>query len=646
MKKAYIKNIFYIIIILTGFILLIRLGLSSIIGKSNQSNNISDSLHFSHPSGIIKPAILKDVKAQLGQEPYKTFYKVYEQNTLKLEEKTDNEIENVYDIAYLSARQAFLYQMTNEKDYAEKSWKNINIILEDDEIFTNPISRGLTRATLLQQASLAYDFAYEGWDETKKKKINDLLYKVMFTTNANMGYSANYSIASNWMGVRYGSVVLTSQIWDNTETTDRSPHLPILWDSFRRLRNHLDANLYENGWNGESMGYHNYDWSFVGPAIIALQNNSSSNAFELENYAPKAINSLWGLSTSTIAIPTNNMLGVKADLSDDNLNSSLISTLAIGMRIYPEEQLPAIKWMHDYLFDPEIHYDSRGGLMYSMINYPDTIKAVNPSELGWLNYHDPEQGVVIFRNRFKDENDIVSTYTATSKRVQGHKGPDTNTFRLIGLGVPWFVGAGRTSEVAGQTNLFPAKDKTPLKGSLDSLGTLHDYKFLEDYSGGYALGSGSCVGVENHKRFYYTNYSKKTGANALLVIADRSDNGRRFRINTPEFNRVVIENDGFTIVGPNGANLKATVLEVNKPLQIKTGKVRYGGSTKRNNPGIHYKGEQYEFNHWIDVYNNGNIFLVITLQEQGKVHPNVIKKGRLIEVGEVSVEIPEEKTWR
>jgi len=642
MKKNYIFNMLVVAGILIVFFLLVRFGLSTIINSQDRKESTAG---FQHPRTLINAATLAD-SSHWQSQPVQQMLQVYKYNIDSIIQRVETAEEiKLYDRAYLAKDLAALQAIENNNGRQSILWKNLEAILTNEEIFLNPISRGLTRATLLQNVSLTYDFGYNNFSIPQQERINELMYKVMFTTEANMGHEANYSIASNWMGVRYGSVMLTAYAWDNRENISPQQNQPLLWDATKRMGDHLDANLYRNGWNGESMGYHSYDWMFVGPALIAAQNSSQSDAFLMQNFAPKAINSLHAISTATVNIPTLGRRGMKPDLSDDNLMASPLHLLALGFRLHPQQQHGALKWMHNYFFDPKMYFDDRGLLLYSLLYYPPEVTATNPETLGWLNYHDPEQGVVIFRNRFKDENDIVSLYTATSKRVKGHQGPDTNTFRLIGLGVPWIVGAGRTGEIAGQTNLFPALDETPEKGNTDSLGYLHEYEFFQAGEGGYAIGSGSSTQVNGHCRFYYTSFAADNTA-AIVIVKDISENGERWRINTPEFNRIVTSENGFTLVGPNNASLKATVMSNGKPVKMQTGQVRYGGSTVKNNPGIYYQGKGYKNNNWIDVYCDGEITVVFTLQPVNKLHPQIKMQGNNILVDGLQVQVPELQNYK
>ncbi|NET39491.1 MAG: hypothetical protein F6K19_47265 [Cyanothece sp. SIO1E1] len=588
-----------------------------------------------HPRGLLTGTELNDLRANLEQPILAKMLNLLQKNVARRETETMEKGQggSHYDRSYLTVDQAGLYLLTQNKSWAQKAFQNTLLLLRDS-IYTNPFSRGLNRATILQQIAITYDFCYAAWNDEQRDMVNEGLLAGMYSVNANMGFEANYNIESNWMGVRFGAVIMAASVWDEPELNEgrRSRALPLLWDAGKRLREHIEKNIYTNGWNGESLGYHNYGWSFVGPAIIALQNGVKGNpAFDLANFVPHTLNSLRAQTIATVAIPSSAGMMTKIDLSDDNLNANLSKLLALGWRLYPPDQRGELLWMYDYFNPKERFSDSRNSLLFSLLFYPqDVWEKQAPTA---LQYHDPDQGITIFRNTFQDENDIVAAYSATGKRIKGHQGPDTNAPRLLGLGVPWIIGGGRTAEVAGQSNLFPAKDNTPRKGDR-GLGTLLNYGFDQD-GGGFALGRGSCLGVEDHVRFFQVSFIEETEAKATIIIADSSTNGQRFRICTPEFNQLSIKRDGYLLEAPNGSTMRVTVIDASEPLVIKEEMIRYDGSTVRLNPGITYRANSYTHSRAIDIHCDQSIKLVITLQAEGEQHPKVSwsEKENRVKVG-------------
>jgi hypothetical protein len=595
-----------------------------------------------HPRAFLKPDQIPALRTKVNKAPFRDMYLNIRETTLRQQEEQNHREYEPYADSRLLGNQAYLYLLTGEKSWANNAWVSAQRILRDSTFFYNTQAKGLTRALLLQKMAVAYDLCFTAWNDIQRKAVNDVLYDMMFSINATMGHSANYSIESNWMGVRFGTVILASYIWDDTTSVkngQKNPALALRWDASKRLQEHLEKTLFNNGWNGESMSYHMYGWTFVGPALLAMKNNITN--FELADFAPEAVHTLQGIMTSTVAIEHKGIKGMQADLSDDDLTFSTSGVLGMSFALYPEEQRAALKWMHHYLIDPanyQMHED--GHLIYSLLFYPENTEAKNPAEIGWLTYHDPEQGIVISRNRFQDENDIVSTYNAKATRIRGHAGPDANTFRLIGEGVPWIIGGGRTGLTAGQSNLFPAIEATAERDS-KGLGTLHDYQFMEDASDAYAIGSGSSVGTQNHQRIHYTSFSDETGASAVVVVKEQSANGKRWRINTPEFNQLTETKNGFLLTAPNGASMQVQFLEPQGPLRIESGKVRYGGETEQHNSGIWYRGEAYTHSRYIDVYCQGKVNAVISVQPVGKAHPQATRlPSEKIRVGEKEVALP------
>jgi hypothetical protein len=286
---------------------------------------------------------------------------------------------------------------------------------------------------------------------------------------------------------------------------------------------------------------------------------------------------------------------------------------ALGLRLYPEKQIPGIKWIYDYLLEVDRIDDERGYLFYSLCWYPDDIPVENPEKLGWTTFMDSSYGIAVWRNRFQDENDIVAAFNAPLQRVNGHKGPDNLTFRIIGLGNIWVVGAGRTSEIAGQTNLFLSKPTVSerLNAKLFESASFKFDKIGDVY---FASAEGSCMGVENHKRRIDVEFQ---GENAAIIkIKDTSANGKIWRLNTPEFNEVEILENGFLLTAPNGAKMKVSAPKEQITGEITITQIAYGGSTSRHNNGIGFGNQYWEFTKAIDIPCGGNIVVTMELIRQ------------------------------
>lgn len=563
---------------------------------------------FIHPRGIITQDEASIIQQRIKKEPYKTWYGRIERSAQQAEKNLDTG--SAYETSYLAIKQAQLYILTLDEKWAEKCSTTVEYIINDPVYFNDPISRGLTRAAQLMAVAMSYDLCYNAWDESQRKRVNEKLFRTMLNTNSNMGFSANYSLVSNWNGVRWGAALMAALVYDDFDKKYRkNPALPFIWDIQKRLQDHISQNVFPGGWSAESFGYHQYNWSFIGPAIIASQNDNDHPHFKLENFAPNALNSMWGLSTATLSLPRPGGKGIKPDFSDDNANAGNALT-AMSLRLYPEKQIPALKWMHDYMIGRGEFDDPRAYLFYSICWYPDNIKAQNPEHSGWQSFVDESYGMMVWRNRFRDEKDIVVAFNAPLKRVAGHKGPDNLSFRILGLGNLWVTGGGRTGQIAGQTNLFPntpeIDQRTPGK-----LPASTDFEHGRNGKVGFASARGSCMGVEDHRRIVFTEFFQS--GEAIVKISDHSVNGKIWRINTPEFNEVEILENGYILTAPNGSKMKVTAPADQIKAAIKVSKVRYGGNTQQHNFGIGFGDRNWLYTKAIDIPCEGNIDVNIEL---------------------------------
>ena len=562
-----------------------------------------------HPRGIITVDEVSHIRDKITREPYKSWYGKIKVTTQKAENNRD--ATDPYQTTFLAQKQAQMYVLTGQKIWAEKCYRTLQWVINDTVYFNNPVSRGLTRATMLFGAAMCYDFCFNAWTENQQKQVNAKLFQTMLTVNSNMGFSANYAMESNWNGVRWGSALLAALVVDDFDKKyERNPALPFIWDIQKRLKDHINRNIFPGGWSAESLSYHVYNWSFIGPTLAALQNHSQNADFELENYAPHAINAMKAWSVSTVSIAHPGGKGIQPDFSDDDPQANYMLT-ALGLRLYPARQLPAIKWMHDYLLDIQRIDDERGYLFYSICWYPENIKSENPAKLGWLTFTDESYGVSVWRNRFKNENDIVVAFTAPVKRVAGHKGPDNLTFRIIGLGNIWVTGGGRTGEIAGQTNLFPSIPAPIAKQPEKNVESFH--YFSSENKGRHVAGAaGSCMGVVQQKRKIEVVFPEDN--KAVVTVADQSENGKIWRLNTPEFNAVKITSNGYVLTAPNGSTMKVTAPLPEITGKITVSKIKYGGSTSRLNSGIGFGNTFWLYNKAIDIPCNRNIQVTLKLE--------------------------------
>jgi len=596
---------------------------------------------FNHPRGLILHSEIKTIQSRIKKEPFTTFYKdflsVY--NHLNYENDLNYYCEKSIGLSYLNI-------FTGSKLYADSAYFFAQKIASDS-VFMDPFSRGLTRADALMNLALVYDLCYNDWNEKQRKTISENLIFCTQTTCSNMGLEANYAIESNWMGIRWGATFFASMVTDDYQSNDlpksddykderyapkKYSRLKSLeWDSKERMKDHLIANVFPGGWNTESLSYQTYDWSHTLPALVA-QKHQFPDVDIMKLMNPNSSLSIWSQAICSVSMLNyKNANAIQPDLSDDDPQGSAIGFI-YSCKLWNDSIFPYSKFMLDYLFLQNTNKLSVINYLPLIAYYPETVVAQNPKNTNWLNFADLDQGIAIFRNNFDSHQDVVSLLNATQTRKNGHQGSDNNTFRIIGLGSIWVMGPGRSGRILGQTSLFP------IKPSENQLNTKTEGKLLlhcfENDGSGFAIASGSCMGVENQQRFFQVDYSKQTGVPAVFIVADSSTNGKVWRINTLESNEIKIYDDGFLLTAENGNTLRATVYNYSKTLKIDTGRVEYAYGNNIKYRQYYFNGKRFTHTKYIDVNCNGNITVAMTLQNKNEKIPkvNIAENGLKIEI--------------
>ena len=449
--------------------------------------------------------------------------------------------------------------------------------------------------------------------------------------------------ANNWFAVRYGSALLSYLACDEVESGWSANYSTCL----TKLRSHYGSNLTNRadtgGWNPEGVAYAQYPGYFTFPALIALK---KLKGLDLTTEFPALNKTLWASFQGMLPIdrysrvteagnPLSGLAkGLRPDFTDDHNSWDPEGTAALAFAFSPEAYKPGLKWMFrrtcgdlgDKTWDT-----ATGNGLWSLLYYPNDLAEQNPSSAWGNTYSDNSYGVYVFRNRYQDTSDFVlQTHGNLRLNQGGHDGPDALTFRIYGLGVPWCVGSGRTTDPRGQTSLFPADPNTVTSMTKRLVPTLMD-KFLRANGDGYTVMNidTSDTGVDNQTRRIVTDYSSASGAPGFFVVSDASNNGTHWRLNTPSFNTITTSGDTFTITSPDGHVMTAKVCWPPAPA-FRTG-------TFNRPPSLRYKDTNYTaatnsystINKWIDFPSNGDgkFVIAIAITENGAPVPAINTAG-------------------
>ena len=230
-----------------------------------------------------------------------------------------------------------------------------------------------------------------------------------------------------------------------------------------------------------------------------------------------------------------------------------------GFAFTPEEYKPAMLWLWNRLTgvdenDPEsyvnlVNKGGLGGAIYTFVNYPIdpktgkcSMKPVHPNESFPRTWQAGDKGLYIFRNQWKNTEDIVLQVYANELMSKGHGQPDAAGLRLHGLGYDWTPdspGKGTPNRWLQNVVVLP-----PDTGMKRATGRVTSRKAEQDGSGRvsidldlvYAGKRGhDAVGVwpadlpepgaVRGLRAVAADYSGKCGAPALFVLVDRVEGG-------------------------------------------------------------------------------------------------------------------------
>ena len=126
-----------------------------------------------------------------------------------------------------------------------------------------------------------------------------------------------------------------------------------------------------------------------------------------------------------------------------------VDWLATSFPLSPDEHKPALLWAWNYIRrvrpeDPatvtNILPDGGGhgtSLAHAFINYPLEMKAVHPKDGMPLTWQATTMGLYLFRNGWEGKDDFLAQVFGKCHRIGGWNHPNAGTFNLWGLGHQW-----------------------------------------------------------------------------------------------------------------------------------------------------------------------------------------------------------------
>jgi len=539
----------------------------------------------------------------------------------------------------LAALAGFLYLMTEQEEYAIKSYEyTYKTILDKDEVWAATTLKGLTSYWSAYCISFAYDWCYNSpnWTTANKVFVSTKLKTMADMITTNGGTEQNTNAASNWQGIRGASAILGYLGCDEV-------YNPINYTTMQtKLKNYVLQNfgdsLQSSGWNIEGLGYEYYPvGNFIGPAGIAMERVKREDG--LKKYA-SFVNSFWTVyATLSTGIDLLGFGGFRPDFGDDNPHVSGEGVFGQSFYYLPPAMQPAAKFWYDKAVGSgraTQKYDGyRLGLIWSYLYYPFDMVAENPADAdSWKTLMQDNaggNGYFTYRNQFKDGSDEMAQLYVKLRGDKGHAGPDGLSFRILGTNSAWAIGGGRYGKLVGPSSqeiywhlmntVYPVEPLVTKIGSVgctscktnSNSGTIVGVPYQSEDGSGHIISEMATnnVWTTGHKRWFVADYdSTNTGCRAFYLIADSTVNGKYWQMVTAVENTVTYDANSFTITSPNGSSMKGTIFKSG------TTTIKTGSSVRGSTFGLATDSK------YITIQGTTNIFLItLSVVEPGGTHP-------------------------
>lgn len=468
-----------------------------------------------------------------------------------------------YARAWLAREASFVYQITGDRSYAQIAYNALYDIHNDPD----PDQRipdngyGLSRAATGMGFALAYDWAASGWTTSQQNYVRQ---KILTSLDAWPSYwHPNFAspYGSNWVAVsRAAELVMMLSVEEEVKRADRFRDLKF-W-----LGEHIEIAYGDTGFTQEGQGYLAYAGGFLMPAIYALRSIGDT---ELENVFNQVSFEQLPLYTGVFdAEQTSLQFGVGwIGFDPEGWSSFLLDTA------YPNSQ-PYYQYFYDRyrgLANPasdDAKFDHRrGGTVWSVIYYPTDTRGIDPTGILPVAIQDTEKGSYLFRNRWKDSNDIlISLMGDFTHHPRSWDSSEAFSLGLHAYDTHYFGGPTRENDSQYYSKLI-------VDGQVGHQTLTGAPEFFEARStGGYVIVDGGSayesLGIDEAKRHMLVDFSGNAGSaiiSTLDRLADVESHIYTWQVNLGTY----LDDGGITVTAGQEGRIKTFLLEGNNDSYLK-----------------------------------------------------------------------------
>jgi len=490
------------------------------------------------------------------QRAFKAMKWRVDQDDLSVYREDVNRYNRSYLAQELAAASLLSESKAEQKKYADLAFEAIRDIYENpaQERFPHE-GYGLSRAMMQLGLALPYNWCREFWTDEEvayaEEKINEALDSWLTYEHANFRYER----ASNWVAVcRGGELVLLLASGQKEERKERYDFL------IEQLSTHMQNGYGDHGASQEGMGYLEYGGTFLLKAIFAAASLGDSTLYyQTQNHA------WWKLTMYAESFQDHErkflMTGVAGSSGIDEGWSSLL------LNSVPEDELPYYLWFYDRHMgrlapgsDQEKFDSQRAGTIWSILYYSIQVSAKDPTGIFPAGIHD-DHGYFFFRNRWKDENDILFSVMADEHHhSHAWDQPEVFALNLMAHDARYIGGPSKERDNQLYSSLL-VDSLYNFKGASKLTGELLDSEIASDYAS-VRIGGGELyqkLGLQSAERMMALRFDEQN--TAVICLLDRveaiSDHRLTWQINVGDHKGksdidVQLGNGTFKLKGSNG----------------------------------------------------------------------------------------------
>lgn len=409
----------------------------------------------------------------------------------------------------------------------------------------------LGQALWAKIGAMIYDCLEDGITDSQKHRLQ-AVQRELINALLTVSHDNPHVVTNNWWGITHAGIVLAALCLP--PSTDRDHILTFASHRLRAFLHHFGpACVYHEG-----LGYQDYTLSQVLPALYAME---AQQLFSFAQDFPQSKRLAHSLLLASADIPAlQNQPGKTSRhggyLSWNDAGHEWPGSNVAGLSIHLSDQAPALWSWFLKLAGPDSpgqdFAPGRGGLYYNAMLYPYGQTVAAPSELPTYAL-DTRQGMLLYRNQWRNADDLVIGIYARSTHVGGHSQDDAGSIRVIGMGYDWILGGGQNRPQAEWQSVAVPRG-TDEKKRTECGAILYEEINPSFFTLGLELRRARGAYCERYVSFFNAPNDQLAGA---LLMLDHIDEHRdlpwSFHLTLSPQHRIQKHENGITLVAPDNS---------------------------------------------------------------------------------------------